>query len=280
MSGAPSVGPDSSHVPHIYRGVVYGRTALTWYLAYSLALVVVVALVVPFIGIWYYDSYQLLESEPGLVALIGAGLAVGVFVTLPLAIGTLLQWRRSFLALHREVPAASAWVPHVLVPIRRCWWIALGALVATVALIALLLGLSVWVTDAYGTNSYTADVVVANELGGAALAGLAAAQLATQALVVRSFALLIAGSEVPAIDRDLRRGHRIALLTSPAILVPPALLLVLSYFDSVVGPTIPWLSVIGLVSPVGLVAAVLWIRRAYSSWIGLAHRLVGKRDAV
>jgi hypothetical protein len=282
MAGASTSGavPDSSHVPYLYRGVVFARSFLGWYLAYAISWLAVVAVGLPLAGESAYETYQLYTTDPVAGTLIGAGFALGVFVTLPIAVGTLLQWRRVLTALARDLPRGSPWIRHVVGPLRRAWIVAVAALIVTVVLLGLLFGLVAFLDAAYPTTSYTADLTLSNELGFLALVGMAAAQVATQALTLRSFALLISGSDIPAIDADLRRGVRLALFTAPWIVVPTALFGAITAYSYLVGPTLPYLTSVGLVSAGGLVVSILPVRRAYTRWIALAHRLVGRREMV
>jgi hypothetical protein len=271
---------DPSHVPHIYRGVVFARTTLGWYLCFAVVWAVAVGLSAPWVGAGFVPSSPT-NSAPALeLDLIGGGFLLALLVALPLGVRTVLFWRRSVGALFRDVPATSPWVPAVLRPIRRDFRIAGAAVASCAALGVLEIGLSYWVLAAWFDPSYATDLATANAVGTAALAVIAVLQALTQVLTVRSFALLIGGSEVREIDRRLRNAVRAATYAAPWMLVPVVVLAVVVADPSGAGWIPPYVSAVALLSPVGLALAVVWLRKAYAEWIGLAFRLVGRREVV
>ncbi|HKV90280.1 MAG TPA: hypothetical protein VJQ43_03680 [Thermoplasmata archaeon] len=270
--------PDSSHVGFLYRGVVYGRSFLTWYVLYGATWLLVLAIGSPLLGDALYVAGTGGTPSPGLEVW---ALLIGTFVAVPLAVAALLQGRRVVRVLFRDFPPGSPWVGSVLRPIRRRYWAATGMfVVGTVSALGFYVGAFV-VAGQYNAGQYSpSEVPLLNGYEALLFLGVALSQLIAQIVVVRAFSDLIAGSEIPKIDRDRERAVRVATWTSLALAVVGSIAAGLAAYSYAIGPTVGEGTGIAMVAPIGLLVGALLLRRAYGRWLELAYRLIGRRPVV
>ncbi|HKV90141.1 MAG TPA: hypothetical protein VJQ43_02975 [Thermoplasmata archaeon] len=280
MRGARSSNaPDSSHVGHIYRAVAFGRSALGWFVGYAVVWMALGILEVPPLAL--FASAGISPGTPtfGAQALLGLVIVLGLFGLLPLAIGAVAQWRLAVRALLRDVPGDSPWVRAVVGPVRSAWRLAGVSLVVVVVCAGTLIGFLSWVQAQTSAGFPGPGPMTENLVGLGLLAVIALAQILTQITAMRAFALPIGGSQIPRIDRRLRRAVRLSTWTAPWVVVPLAVFGALVQSPGSLGPYLPLLAALGVASPTGLLVAAILLRRAYGDWLELATRLVGYRTA-
>ncbi|HZY91888.1 MAG TPA: hypothetical protein VFG07_03815 [Thermoplasmata archaeon] len=276
MAGADAASEeDSSHVVYLFRSVRLTQTALGWYLAFALLWFFVSLADAPMIGAFSSELAPGSSAYAAGQALAVFAIVVSLFGLAPVAAVGLYRWRIAIRAFARDLPTDSPWSDSVLGPSTRALRVAAGGLIAAIAFAGGLIALAEISTAQYNSGVAVSTVQV-NSIGVALVAGIALVLIVIQILVIRALVLPIAGSYVPRIDRDLTRALRFAGTFLWLALVPPLVFAIILAFPGGEG-TLFWLvAFLGLLAPLAVVVSVVYLRRAHTSWLELAERLVGK----
>jgi hypothetical protein len=269
-AGAPPArapAGDRHLVPALRPAVQLARDAVEWYRT-------VPVLWALFMGSVAFLAFSWVEGVPSGSAIF-SGLVLAVFTAA--IVGTVLwiqavrKWSTVVVTARRALPTGSETATRLLPKLRRGRVVAWAAMVASVVLwpVSLVaLSLEAQLYPGGPASSVDAFVTIAPWMVGAT-----AAAVIGQWPLVAGGALLASGSEIPAIERDLRWGRQVA---AAGLLVgfgfPMAMLLTL--FANLPPTTFVVLTLLTEAGPIAVFGATFRTSRGLAAWSDLADRVI------
>lgn len=261
---------DAGHVSHLIQSVRLSTSVIHWWQGVSVAWALFLLTIPLIVGI-ASGEYLAPPSANPFVALDLLGFGLAVVIVLILSVVALRRWRVAIGVLDRDLPADSPWRLGVLRRTRgalRFGAVGLVAIVGVglvpVAVVGALASMGPTV-DSGPHSPFTYSLFLAYFTQGILLA-------AVEVKGMRALILPIAGSFIPAIDRELDQSHRWVLYTCGGVLIPPSVLgAALLFPDLSIWPA----AMLGLIAPLGLLLSLWHLGAAEARWLDLAGRLAG-----